>query len=187
MHKGVLLLASSGKEFTKPTGILANSAEVKRARKEAMGRLGLDFLDTVGGADDMDIDKELAIEPEADTTSDADLQLKREDPPPSVSPMEVDFKLRKERSPPARSNSSTPVIPSPVTPATSAAEPDDLTGLSARERNRLKRKRKLGSSAFVAAPPPPPSGSGARYSATAAGPSNKYVTIFHPSSLLIFP
>jgi len=67
MRKGALLLASSGKEFTKPTGILANSAEVKRACKKAVGRLGLDPV-----ADDMDIDKELAIE-EADTTSEADL------------------------------------------------------------------------------------------------------------------
>lgn len=174
MQKGVLLLASSGKEFTKPTGILANSTEVKRARKEAMGRLGLDFLDSVGAADDMDIDKELAIEPEPDPTNDADVvQIKREDPVSSVSPMEVDFNLRKERSPPARSHSSTPAVPSPITPATPAAEPDDISGLSARERNRLKRKRKLGSSAFVAAPPPPPSGSGARYNTTAVGPSNK--------------
>ncbi|KAG9318204.1 hypothetical protein JVU11DRAFT_284 [Chiua virens] len=173
MQKGVLLLASSGKEFTKPTGILANSAEVKRARKEAMGRLGLDFLDSFGGADDMDIDKELATDADADAASENDLQIKREDPPSSASPMEVDFNLRKERSPPARSHSSTPVVPSPVTPATPAAETDDLTGLSARERNRLKRKRKFGSSAFVAAPPPPPTSAGARYNATAAGPSNK--------------
>lgn len=177
MQKGVLLLASSGKEFTKPTGILANSAEVKRARKEAMGRLGLDFLDSVGGADDMDIDKELAIEPEADATSDADGHIKREDPASSVSPMEVDFNLRKERSPPARSHSSTPAVPSPITPATPATENADLSSLSARERNRLKRKRKVGSSAFVAAPPPPPSSAGARYNATAAGPSNKCVII----------
>ncbi|KAF8558525.1 hypothetical protein OG21DRAFT_1504270 [Imleria badia] len=170
MQKGILLLASSGKEFAKPTGILANSAEVKRARKEAMGRLGLDFLDSVGAADDMDIDKELAIEPEADTTSDADAHVKREDPASSVSPMEVDFNLRKERSPPARSHSSTPAVPSPVTPAIETA---DLSSLSARERNRLKRKRKVGSSAFVTAPPPPPSSAGARYNTTAAGPSNK--------------
>lgn len=177
MQKGVLLLASSGKEFTKPSGILANSAEVKRARKEAMGRLGLDFLDCVGGADDMDIDKELAVDTDVDAASEADLQIKREDPPFSASPMEVDFNLRKECSPPARSHSSTPVVPSPITPATPAVENDDLTGLSARERNRLKRKRKVGSSAFVAPPPPPPSSAGSRYNTTAAGPSNKYVTL----------
>lgn len=173
MQKGVLLLASSGKEFARPAGILANPAEVKRARKEAMGRLGLDFLDSFGGADDMDIDKELAVEAEADATSEADAHLKREDPVSSVSPMEVDFNLRKERSPPARSHSSTPAVPSPVTPATPVVETSDLSGLSARERNRLKRKRKTGSSAFVAAPPPPPSSAGARYNTAASGPSNK--------------
>lgn len=62
MERGTLLLASSGKEFTKPTRILASSMEVKKARKEAMGRLGLDFLESVGGADDIDIEKELIDE-----------------------------------------------------------------------------------------------------------------------------
>ncbi|KIJ17139.1 hypothetical protein PAXINDRAFT_130724 [Paxillus involutus ATCC 200175] len=173
MQKGVLLLASSGKEFAKPTGILANSAEVKRARKEAMGRLGLDFLDSVGAAEDMDIDKELAIDAEGEVTSEADAQPKKEEPSLSETPMDVDLSIKKERSPPARSQSSTPAAPSPITPVTPAAEADDLSGLSARERNRLKRKRKLGSSAFVAAPPPPPSSAGSRYSTAAAGPSNK--------------
>jgi TATA-binding protein-associated factor len=178
MQKGVLLLASSGKEFAKPTGILANSAEVKRARKEAMGRLGLDFLDSVGAAEDMDIDKELAIDAEGEVTSEADAQPKKEEPSLSETPMDVDLSIKKERSPPARSQSSTPAAPSPITPVTPAAEADDLSGLSARERNRLKRKRKLGSSAFVAAPPPPPSSAGSRYSTAAAGPSNKYADSF---------
>ena len=46
MQKGTLLLASSGKEFQKPTGILSSSTEVKKAPREAMGRLGLDFLES---------------------------------------------------------------------------------------------------------------------------------------------
>ncbi|KAF9019159.1 hypothetical protein BDZ89DRAFT_1139528 [Hymenopellis radicata] len=58
--QGKLLLASSGKEFQRPSGILSSAAEVKKARKEAMGRLGLDFLDKV--ADEIDLDKELADE-----------------------------------------------------------------------------------------------------------------------------
>ncbi|KAJ3522317.1 hypothetical protein NMY22_g11942 [Coprinellus aureogranulatus] len=58
LTQGKLLLASSGKEFLKPAGILSSAAEVKKARKEAMSRLGLEFLDEV--ADDMDLDKELA-------------------------------------------------------------------------------------------------------------------------------
>jgi TATA-binding protein-associated factor len=169
MQKGVLLLASSGKEFSKPTGILANAAEVKRARKEAMGRLGLDFLESVGATDDMDLDKELAIEGETETDHDSEIYPKREDTAtPIDSPMEVEASVKRERSPPpslSRPKSATPAAPSPVT------EGECLNGLSARERNRLKRKRKPGNSAFVAAPPPPPAG--AKYSATPAGPSNK--------------
>jgi len=174
MQKGVLLLASSGTEFSKPTGILANATEVKRARKEAMGRLGLDFLESVGAADDMDLDKELAVEGEAEADGDNEICSKREDTATPVdSPMHVEVSIKRERSPPpplSRSKSTTPVAASPITPLT-ATEGDSATVLSARERNRLKRKRKPGNSAFVAAPPPPPAG--AKYNATAAGPSNK--------------
>jgi len=66
ISQGNLLLASSGKEFIKPIGILATTAEVKKARKEAMGRLGLDFLDDV--ADDMELEKELAADMDIDST-----------------------------------------------------------------------------------------------------------------------
>ena len=55
--------ASSGKEFIKPSAILANSSEVKKARKEVMGRLGLGFLGGLGG-DEMVWEKELAPEVE---------------------------------------------------------------------------------------------------------------------------
>ncbi|KAL4065257.1 hypothetical protein J3A83DRAFT_4375778 [Scleroderma citrinum] len=171
MHKGVLLLASSGKEFSKPTGLLANPAEVKRARKEAMGRLGLDFLDSVGATDDMDLDKELVAEVESDAPGDFEAGPKQEETPVTESPMDAEF-TSKDPSPPARSQSSTPVVPSPITPST-PAEGSDLNGLSARERNRLKRKRKAGNSAFVPAPPPPPPSAGTRYTAAPAGPSSK--------------
>ncbi|KAI0373278.1 SNF2 chromatin remodeling protein [Pilatotrama ljubarskyi] len=168
MEKGTLLLASSGKEFAKPTGILANSSEVKKARREAMGRLGLDFLESVGGADDMDLDKELAAdEAEGDIDMAAPTPVKSEDEPMPISPVEdvVDVKVKKEESLPGRSKSSTPAA-APSGPATPA--PDDMSALSARERNRLKRKRKPGNAAVVAAPPPP-QGSGAKFQATAAG------------------
>ncbi|KAI6009398.1 hypothetical protein F5J12DRAFT_891501 [Pisolithus orientalis] len=143
MQKGALLLASSGKEFAKPFKLLSNPAEVQRARREAMGRLGLDFLDSVGAADDMDLDKELAADAESET----------------------------EPSPPARSHSNSPAVPSPITPST-PANGSDLEGLSARERNRLKRKRKAGNSAFVTAPPP--TNVGTRYTTAPAGSSSKY-------------
>ncbi|GBE82676.1 Probable helicase [Sparassis crispa] len=166
MEKGTLLLASSGKEFTKPSGILSSSLEVKKARKEAMGRLGLDFLDSVGGADDMDIEKELAEDIDQDVEMSS---VKAEEDIHPLSPTDemVDVKM-KESSPAGRSTSTTPAAPSPGPSATAAAPIDETAALSARERNRLKRKRKAGNGAFVAAPPPAQS-VGARYSATAAG------------------
>lgn len=182
MQKGTLLLASSGKEFSKPTGILSSSSEVKKARKEAMGRLGLDFLDSVGG-DEMDLEKELA----ADSELDADVEMenvKAEEENPPISPMDVD-PVKKERSPPVRPMSTTPVADaSPTTPNETTAA-GDQGALSARERNRLKRKRKPGNSAFVAAPPPSNS-SNAKYNATPTGPSNKCVcTLFDSERPLI--
>lgn len=174
MQKGTLLLASSGKEFAKPTGILSSSVEVKKARKEAMGRLGLDFLDSVGG-DEMDLEKELVADVEPDPDVEMESSTKTEEEVSPISPMEID-PMKRERSPSARPMSATPAAPSPTTSSGPSAA-DDLAALSARERNRLKRKRKPGNSAFVAAPPPSAS-SGAKYSATPAGPSNKYAERF---------
>jgi TATA-binding protein-associated factor len=168
MQKGNLLLASSGKEFVKLTGILSSSSEVKKARKEAMGRLGLDFLDTVGGADDMDIEKELA-----DTEPDGDFEMeivaKTEEQPLSPTNTSTDIKLKNEPSPPP----SESISPETSSPSTSSGPftNDDSNSMSARERNRLKRKRKPGNSAFVTAPPP--QASGAKYSTTSSGSSNK--------------
>ncbi|KAF5372870.1 hypothetical protein D9758_001613 [Tetrapyrgos nigripes] len=155
VSQGKLLLASSGKEFIRPA-ILSSPAEVKKARKEAMGRLGLEFLDDV--AEEMDLDKELGLETNAET------EVKTEAPSPtSTSPMDCEPKPTKST---AQSRSATPVEPSPTSPST----PDgDTTALSARERNRLKRKRKPGNSAFVA--PPPPQASGSKYNAATAGPA----------------
>lgn len=166
--QGKLLLASSGKEFLKPTGILASPAEVKKARKEAMGRLGLEFLDDV--ADDMDLDKELAADLEVDSeegmvegmnTANANLDFP------------VDVSMDEPRLPqdlPA-TRSVTPVAPPSPTPDAASACALDLSALSARERNRLKRKRKPGNSAFVTAPPP--QSDGAKYNTASSGHSNK--------------
>ena len=154
MERGTRLLASSGKEFVKPSAIFANSSEVKKARKEAMGRLGLDFLDGLG--DEMDWEKELA--PEVEPENEAENGVKPEEDavlsPPAVSPTD-------------RSNSSTPI---PSLPVPELSE-EDLNGLSARERNRLKRKRKAGNAAFVSAPPPQASGS--KYTAQSTSQPNK--------------
>jgi TATA-binding protein-associated factor len=175
VRRGTLLLASSGKEFTKPNGILSSSNEVRKARKEAMGRLGLDFLDSFGANDDMDLDKELAAGSEPDgqgpevTENTMDL-----DPHPVSVDLSLDVAAKpKKRSPSPRSKSTTPVAPSPSAPI--IPQPDnDLSGLSARERNRLKRKRKQGNAAFVQAPPPT---SSSKFQATIAGGANKWVPI----------
>ncbi|PSR84037.1 hypothetical protein PHLCEN_2v5539 [Hermanssonia centrifuga] len=168
MEKGTLLLASSGKEFVKPTGILANSSEVKKARKEAMGRLGLDFLDSVGAGDDIDLEKELVADAEIDQDVEMDSVKIEED----IKPVLMTSEHMKVDTPVAGpSKSPTPAASSP---APSAGPPaiNDTSNLSARERNRLKRKRKPGNSAFVAAPPIP-QGSGSKYNATPSGQANK--------------
>ncbi|KAJ7349156.1 SNF2 superfamily chromatin remodeling protein [Mycena albidolilacea] len=175
ISQGKLLLASSGKEFVKPAGILASPAEVKKARKAAMSRLGLDFLDE----DDLEIEKELADEMDVDIEADPEVPVKSEDdnndPDFAPSPMDVEPKqtLPKRESPSAPTTRSvTPADPSPTTTNPSDATATDLGALSARERNRLKRKRKPGNTAFVAAPPP--QSAGAKYTpAPAAANSAK--------------
>ncbi|KAI0247046.1 SNF2 chromatin remodeling protein [Lactifluus subvellereus] len=170
VQKGTLLLASSGKEFIKPNGILSSSSEVKKARKEAMGRLGLDFLYSFGTNDDMDLDKELAAGSEPDTHAPGENEAMNVDPPTLTANLSLDVGTKlKKRSPSPRSKSTTPVAPSPSAPC--GPQPDeDMSGLSARERNRLKRKRKQGNTAFVQAPPPT---SNSKFQATAAGSANK--------------
>ncbi|KAJ3550666.1 hypothetical protein NM688_g5024 [Phlebia brevispora] len=140
MEKGTLLLASSGKEFVKPSGILANSTEVKKARKEAMGRLGLDFLDSVGGADDIDLEKELAAEDQLDQDIEMQPVKTEEDVKSPITAEPVPVKA--EGSVVGPSKSPTPAAPSPAPSNGQPPAEVDLSTLSARERNRLKRKRK---------------------------------------------
>lgn len=176
--QGNLLLASSGKEFIKPAGILSSSAEVKKARKEAMGRLGLEFLDNV--ADEMDLEKELADEVETkDVEMDEPVAEQKGEP---SSPCPPGPAVKEEESHPT-TRSVTPNVPSPTTSNAPSVPDVDLGAMSARERNRLKRKRKPGNSAFVAAPPP--QSSGAKYSAAPTGNSNKLVTLFVLGKYLI--
>lgn len=163
MQKGTLLLASSGKEFIKPAGIFANSAEVKKAKKEAMKRLGLDFLETVGD-DDMDLEKELAGD-----ADEAELDNKDAVEDCAAEPASTTTEPRATSAiPPAHVQ---PKAESPALPPDSPPLEQDLTMMSARERNRLKRKRKPGNSAFVAAPAPTQA-SGSKYSAMTSSASN---------------
>ncbi|KAF9265748.1 hypothetical protein L218DRAFT_997145 [Marasmius fiardii PR-910] len=155
--QGKLLLASSGKEFIKPA-VLSSPAEVKKARKEAMGRLGLEFLDDV--AEEIDLDKELGADVEEQ--GDIEMETVKSEAPPSPSGPCPPLK-GEDSGPPSRS-----ATPGPITPSESD-QPQDLGAMSARERNRLKRKRKPGNNAFVAAPPP--QAAGAKYNVSASGPA----------------
>lgn len=234
-----LLLASSGKEFARPASF-RTPGEVAKARKEAMGRLGLDFLG-MGDDDDaeMDWDKELADGGDGETSSVADtkvepVDMEMRDTEPIVKPAELDKHdiahpmptvitsfprhqdLKADDSPisspsvrPLSAGSNTSFAPPPPPSTTSSivdapisrgvppTSQDPPVELSARERNRLKRKRKAGNSAFVAGatapsgststhangtggpsgPPPPPKGAAGKYSTVAAGESgtSKYV------------
>ncbi|KAK0458447.1 SNF2 superfamily chromatin remodeling protein [Desarmillaria tabescens] len=161
--QGKLLLASSGKEFQRPTGILSSAAEVKKARKEAMGRLGLEFLDNELTSEiDHEGDVEMEVPPMAasDLLSPTVPSMDVSAPSPNAVTQESD----------SRSGSMTPADPSP----TSASCPDvEMSTLSARERNRLKRKRKPGNTAFVTAPPPQSAGAKYAPASSVGGSSNK--------------
>lgn len=159
--QGNLLLASSGKEFLKPTGILPTVQEVKKARKEAMNRLGLGFLDTVD--DDMELEKEFAAEMDVDPPEDTESSAQT-----AMDVYQLATTVTRAPSPSTRSVTPT-ALPSPSSTDTPAEV--DTGQLSAREKNRLKRKRKPGNSAFVA---PPPQTAGSKYATAAAGSSSKY-------------
>ncbi|CAE6409738.1 unnamed protein product [Rhizoctonia solani] len=144
LSHGKLLLASEGKEYAAPS----HPADLARARKDAMSRLGLDFLQDVGGGDDMDWERELAA---GETKSEATSEPARPSPtPPAPTPAPA----------PAPAVASAPAPTQTPAPAPAPVQ-EDLSGLSARERNRLKRKRKPGNGAFVtAANSAPPAGNG---------------------------
>ena len=119
-----------------------------------MGRLGLDFLDT----DDMDLDKEFAA-------VDDDVEM---DELPTGLAVESGNSSKEDLK-----KEDTPLTSSAPSPTISNAPslPDADVILSARERNRLKRKRKPGASAFVSAQPSQPTG--AKHGTSPNGPPNK--------------
>ncbi|KAG9004846.1 TATA-binding protein-associated factor mot1 [Tulasnella sp. JGI-2019a] len=158
LQSSQLLLASSGKEFNKP---LESSQDIASARKEAMGRLGLDFFEDMD-SDGLvkDLEKELAGgggPDEEEEVKMAELKLESADggsagaartgTPGTPSSTHVKMELLDVPS------SSTDVkMESSTTPppTTSSASPAPGKELSRREMNRLKRKRKDGN-AFVGA------------------------------------
>lgn len=208
-----MLLASSGKEYSKPVTI-RTPVEIARARKEAMGRLGLDFLSFADDGDaDMDWEKELVDsgEPESPNVGDIErastVELDRDvDMKPHIHnvnynaedssraeyhlPIARHQEVKTEDSPMSSPGMPTTQLDNVLGPSATIAPDIEPQGeLSARERNRLKRKRKVGASAFVAGgttssgaaisnghnngpsgpPPPPTKGSTAKYGTVAAG------------------
>lgn len=213
-----LLLGSSGKEYAKP-GSFRSPAEVAKARKEAMSRLGLEFLGGMSGMGeeetDMDWDKELAAGADAEPSpiegkaEPADVAMNDfASRKPALERLQTDRMqgVKMEGSP-----STSPTIRAgsegspcsyyvPSDNATTSAHsvpPIQSSGelqveLSARERNRLKRKRKAGTAFVTGAasqgnastnghggpvgPPPPPKGSQSKYGTVATGEGqNKFV------------
>ncbi|KAF8334134.1 uncharacterized protein EI90DRAFT_3051180 [Cantharellus anzutake] len=165
LKTGTLLLSSSGTEFSEPVP-LGTPSEVARARKEAMNRIGLGFMDGVDD-DDLGLEKELVQESETRSQSQMDIDVKQERSSSLVAMsdsedvrMSSPRPVAKRARPPMKLDLETFVQPikpedlgSPAPTDTPMDESSDfdLSGLSARERNRLKRKRKLGGAAFVSA------------------------------------
>lgn len=173
LESGNLLLSSSGQEFTKSM-TLGTPEEIARSRKEAMSRLGLDFLNDDDNDDwgkelvEEAVDVAMADHEQRPAQSD-DHEMQTEAP---VDPTTARSDEESSRMPAEPTSSTTAAflpqhplfaIPhdhvSPV-PLQSPEEPDavhmedvDAAGLSARERNRLKRKRKGTIGPYMNAPP----------------------------------
>ncbi|KPV76382.1 uncharacterized protein RHOBADRAFT_52398 [Rhodotorula graminis WP1] len=153
LSEGALLLGSSGKEYGKLSALSAE--ELARAQKDALKNLGLGF----GGGDDdigVDVGAELAAGA-ADAPATATEPAKPKLPPPRFKPGGGDVVSPAAPSGTASLASSAAPSPAPVastsaapSPAAAATEDDEFAGLSARERNKLKRKRKAEGKAGVA-------------------------------------
>jgi TATA-binding protein-associated factor len=132
MYTARPLVASSGQEYTLPSSF-SSVHDVKKAKKEAMKRLGLDFLEGVD--DTMDWEKELGGDGAVVS-------------PDGVTPKVEDVKMETLEA-------TIPSTSKPALPPTAAHEPspEPMAGMSARELNRLKRKRKGGNVTVMAVPP----------------------------------
>jgi TATA-binding protein-associated factor len=131
------LVASTGREFSRAT-TYSNPNDLRKAKKEAMKRLGIDFLE---GMDDdaMDWEAELG-NGNGNSTPDSETATKKEEGQNDQDLLKSEA-LREE-------------VVSPTTPRETEPETPSTAGLSARELNRLKRKRKGGGAAVIAVAPP---------------------------------
>ncbi|KZT56424.1 hypothetical protein CALCODRAFT_435762 [Calocera cornea HHB12733] len=160
-----LLLASSGEEYGKGLW-LGTPADVERARKEALGRLGLGFLEAVDGEwtealvqhEDVKLengsDDRLDVDPDYDVAkSDSPARAMHSDIPIKRSPSTLGSSTKfSPATSPGPTSQSLPVD-SDIKSSPSPAPEVGAAGLSARELNRLKRKRKPGNTGIVATPP----------------------------------
>jgi len=186
LESGNLLLSSSGQEFTK-SWTLGTPEEIARSRKEAMSRLGLDFLND---SDDDDWGKELVEEAVDVAMADDEQRIAQPDDHEMQTEAPVDPATAKSDEGSSRMSAEpacTPIVPClpgrppfpalhdhvssvplqvPPDPDAIHMEDADAPGLSARERNRLKRKRKGTIGPFMNAPP--------------SAPPTKLVTLVNP-------
>lgn len=202
LAEGALLLSSSGTEYGKLSNLSAE--ELAKAQQDALSKLGLGFGPAADSDIGVDVGAELAAgvedpdvkikaEPEVSTSIASPLTQRLPLPPPkfkndsagslkttmgSISPQQ-----HIGSSTPGPSSTSKSVSPAPIAapakPASSSVEESDpYAGLSAREKNKLKRQRKNEATggSTVTAPPPakkravePPNDSGS--STPVAGPS----------------
>lgn len=167
LENGNLLLSSSGQEFSKPV-TFGTPAELERARKEAKSRLGLDFLDA--GDDDLDNGWTQELMEEATdvrmnennheqvVSPDSKMDAASPGTDEVGSPMSTDAPAHFARPGPlSRQSQQGSSIDNSESSGIKGTEND--AALSAREKNRLKRKRRhqAGGGAFIspaaAAPP----------------------------------
>lgn len=176
LESGNLLLSSSGQEFIKSM-TLGSPEEIARSRKEAMSRLGLDFLND---SDNDDWGKELVeeavdvsmVDDEQRSAHSNDHEMHSEGAVDSATAKSNEELCRMSAEPTSTSTAVCPsrraplatfhehVSPVPLQgpPESDAVHMDDAgaPGLSARERNRLKRKRKGTIGPYMNAPPSAP-------------------------------
>ena len=155
---------------------LGTPEEIARSRKEAMSRLGLDFLNDDDNDDwgkelvEEAVDVAMADDEQQRSAHSDDHEMQTEAPVDSATAKSdgesPGMSAEPTSAPTAACLSQRPSAPhdhvSPV-PLQSPAEPDavhiedaDAPGLSARERNRLKRKRKGTIGPYMNAPPSAP-------------------------------
>lgn len=170
LRDGSLLLASSGSEYAKVSSNLT-SEELAKAQKDALAKLGLGLGAGGGGSKDelgVDFEEELKVE-----EGGAGGGL----PPPHFKP---ERSLSLSLPPLPSTSTSTSTSPLPALPSLSAETPltedeDPFAGLSARERNKLKRKRKTVSKSSSNGGGPPPS-------AAFSAPPTKVRVVSEPTS-----